>query len=148
MLVYGCDLLSNRNIRGSYRYGYDGRDFLSCDLASKRFVAADSSAEVTRRCWEDENVPEVYTNYLGHECPEWIQKHVRYAQKELDRKGGSRIPVGMWDLGMEDLGTREFQWVFHGQISPPSHSHGMSLTVIPFQSPLMSMCLEKRNTGR
>ncbi|KAF4805170.1 class I histocompatibility antigen, F10 alpha chain-like protein [Turdus rufiventris] len=104
--VAGCDLLSDGSIRGSYRHGYNGQDFLSFDLGSKRFVVADSAAEVTRRRWEDEKVAERMTNYLEHVCAEWLQKYVRYEQKELDRKGGSRIPVGMWDLGMEDLGTR------------------------------------------
>ncbi|XP_014749736.1 PREDICTED: LOW QUALITY PROTEIN: class I histocompatibility antigen, F10 alpha chain-like, partial [Sturnus vulgaris] len=102
--VHGCDLLSDGSIRGSYRDGYDGRDFLSFDLGSRRFVAADSAAEITRRRWEHENEAKGFTNYLGHECPEWLQKYIGYGQKELDRKGGSRIPVGMWDLGMEDLG--------------------------------------------
>ncbi|XP_014746366.1 PREDICTED: class I histocompatibility antigen, F10 alpha chain-like [Sturnus vulgaris] len=114
--VNGCDLLSDGSIRGSDQNGYDGWDFISFDLGSGRFVAADSAAEITRRRWEHENEAERQTNYLGHECPEWLQKYVKYAQKELDRKGGSRIPVGMWD--MEDLGP----WKFQGKISPPSHS--------------------------
>ncbi|XP_014749784.1 PREDICTED: class I histocompatibility antigen, F10 alpha chain-like, partial [Sturnus vulgaris] len=106
--VYGCDLLSNGSIHGSFQDGYDGRDYISFDLRSRRFVAADSAAEITRRRWEHENVAEVWINYLEDECQEWLKKYIGYGQKELDRKGGSRIPVGMWDLGMEDLGTWEF----------------------------------------
>ncbi|XP_014749783.1 PREDICTED: class I histocompatibility antigen, F10 alpha chain-like, partial [Sturnus vulgaris] len=116
LVVYGCDLLSDGSIRGFYQYGYDGWDFISFDLGSGRFVAADSAAEITRRRWEHENEAETWRNYLEHDCPEWLQKYVGYGQKELDRKGGSRIPVGMWD--MEDLGP----WEFQGKISPPSHS--------------------------
>ncbi|NWR04398.1 HA1F protein, partial [Paradoxornis webbianus] len=86
-LLRGCDLLSDGSVRGSYRYGYNGRDFLSFDLGSGRFVAADGAAEVTRRRWEqDGTVAEQKTNYLKHVCPEWLQKYVGYGQEELERK--------------------------------------------------------------
>ncbi|NXR64572.1 HA1F protein, partial [Rhadina sibilatrix] len=63
--VYGCDLLSDGSVHGSSRFGYDGRDFISFDLGSGRFVAADSAAEITRRRWEhEENEVERWTNYL------------------------------------------------------------------------------------
>ncbi|NXR72601.1 HA1F protein, partial [Pycnonotus jocosus] len=86
-VVYGCDLLSDGSIRGSYRDGYDGRDFISFELGSGRFVAADGAAEVTRRRWEHEGKEiERWTNYLKHECPEWLQKYIGYGQEELERK--------------------------------------------------------------
>ncbi|NXB53222.1 HA1F protein, partial [Leucopsar rothschildi] len=85
--LYGCDLLSDGSVRGSYRDGYNGRDFTSFDLGSGRFVAADSAAEITRSRWEHEgNDAESWTNYLGHICPERLQKYVRYGQKELSHK--------------------------------------------------------------
>ncbi|NXP95391.1 HA1F protein, partial [Passerina amoena] len=85
--VSGCDLLSDGSVRGSYRFGYDGWDHLSFDLESGRFVAADNAAEITRRFWEqDGNVAEARVNYLKHECPEWLQKYVRYGQEELEHK--------------------------------------------------------------
>ncbi|XP_014118460.1 PREDICTED: class I histocompatibility antigen, F10 alpha chain-like isoform X2 [Pseudopodoces humilis] len=85
--VYGCDLLSNGSVRGSERYGYDGRDFISFELGSKSFVAADDAAEITRRLWKEKgNVAEGRENYLKHVCPEWLQKYLRYGWKELKRK--------------------------------------------------------------
>ncbi|RMB92719.1 hypothetical protein DUI87_30865 [Hirundo rustica rustica] len=82
-----CDLLSNGSVRGSFRVGYDGRDFISFDLGSRRFAAADAVAEITRRRWEDEgNEVERWTNYLEHECPKWLRKYVGYGEKELERK--------------------------------------------------------------
>uniref|UniRef100_A0A8C5JTT3 MHC class I-like antigen recognition-like domain-containing protein n=1 Tax=Junco hyemalis TaxID=40217 RepID=A0A8C5JTT3_JUNHY len=104
--VCGCDLLSDGSVRGFSRYSYDGRDLISFDLGSGRFVPADSSAEIIRRRWEQEEVAERRKNYLQHECQGWLRKYIIYGQKELERKGGSRIPVGIWDLGMEDLGTQ------------------------------------------
>ncbi|XP_056358278.1 class I histocompatibility antigen, F10 alpha chain-like [Oenanthe melanoleuca] len=99
--VYGCDLLSDGSIRGSSRYSYDGRDFLFFDVESRRFVAADSVAEVSRRYREDENVAEEWTNYLERVCPEWLQEYVGYGQKELDRKELPDVHVsGKEEYGM------------------------------------------------
>ncbi|XP_059727601.1 class I histocompatibility antigen, F10 alpha chain-like isoform X1 [Haemorhous mexicanus] len=99
--VYGCDLLSDGSIRGSHRNGYDGRDFISFDLESGRFMAADNGAEITRRRWEQEGVAEARTNYLKHECPEWLRKYVGYGQKELERKEPPDVHVS----GREEHGT-------------------------------------------
>ncbi|KAM7022175.1 class I histocompatibility antigen, F10 alpha chain-like isoform 2-T2 [Acridotheres tristis] len=100
--LYGCDLLSDGSVRGSEQYSYNGRDFLSFDLGSRRFVVADSAAEVTRRYWESEtDEVERWTNYLEHECLEWLQKYVRYGQKELDRKEPPDVHVS----GKEEHGT-------------------------------------------
>ncbi|XP_016161179.1 PREDICTED: class I histocompatibility antigen, F10 alpha chain-like isoform X1 [Ficedula albicollis] len=108
--VYGCDLLSDGSIHGSYRVGYDWWDYISFDLESKRFLAADNAAEATRRRWEDENEAERWTNYLGHICPEWLQKYVRYGQKELDRKEPPDVHVS----GKEE----------HGMLILSCHAYG------------------------
>uniref|UniRef100_A0A8C3QXD1 Ig-like domain-containing protein n=1 Tax=Cyanoderma ruficeps TaxID=181631 RepID=A0A8C3QXD1_9PASS len=100
--VHGCDLLSDGSVRGSYRNGYDGWDFISFELGSGRFVAADGAAEITRRLWENAGtVAEHWTNYLKHECPESLQKFVRYGQKELERKEPPDVHVS----GKEEHGT-------------------------------------------
>uniref|UniRef100_A0A8C3QIH1 Ig-like domain-containing protein n=1 Tax=Cyanoderma ruficeps TaxID=181631 RepID=A0A8C3QIH1_9PASS len=92
--LLGCDVLSDGSVRGSYRLGYDGRDFISFELGSGKFVAADSAAEITRRHWEqDEIEAEARTNYLKHICPEWLRKYVGYGQKELERKEPPAVHV-------------------------------------------------------
>ncbi|XP_066196559.1 class I histocompatibility antigen, F10 alpha chain-like isoform X4 [Sylvia atricapilla] len=98
----GCDLLSDGSIRGSSGLGYDGRDFISFDLESRRFEAADSAAEITRRRWEDEGiVADRWTSYLKQECPEWLRKYIGYGQKELERKEPPDVHVS----GREEHGT-------------------------------------------
>ncbi|NXU92136.1 HA1F protein, partial [Xiphorhynchus elegans] len=85
--VSGCDLLSDGSVRGSRRDGYDGWDFLSFELGSKSFVAADGAAQVTKRKWEHEGIAAEYlTNYLENICPEWLQKYVGFGQEALERK--------------------------------------------------------------
>uniref|UniRef100_A0A8C0Z8A9 Ig-like domain-containing protein n=1 Tax=Cyanistes caeruleus TaxID=156563 RepID=A0A8C0Z8A9_CYACU len=64
--LYGCDLLADGN-------------FISFELASESFVAADDAAEITRRIWEEKgNVAEGLENYLKH--------------KELEHKDLTPIP--------------------------------------------------------
>uniref|UniRef100_A0A8C0U6L4 Class I histocompatibility antigen, F10 alpha chain-like n=1 Tax=Cyanistes caeruleus TaxID=156563 RepID=A0A8C0U6L4_CYACU len=99
--VSSYDLLSDGSVRGSWRYGYDGRDFISFELGSKSFVAADDAAEITRRLWEDENEVERRENYQGHICPEWLRKYVGYGRKELERKVAPDVHVP----GKEEHGT-------------------------------------------
>ncbi|NXB10996.1 HA1F protein, partial [Cnemophilus loriae] len=85
--VYGCDLLSDQSVHGSRRDGYDGQDFLSFELGSRGFVAADGAAQITKRRWDTEGIEaERLTNYLGHTCVEELWRLVGYGQKALERK--------------------------------------------------------------
>ncbi|NWT07407.1 HA1F protein, partial [Mionectes macconnelli] len=85
--LYGCDLLSDGSVRGSSQHGIDGRDFISFELGSRSFVAADGSAQATKRKWEHDGIEvERWTHYLGNICPEWLQKYVGYGWKVLQHK--------------------------------------------------------------
>ncbi|NXM44982.1 HA1F protein, partial [Gymnorhina tibicen] len=85
--LYGSDLLSDRSVHGSCWGGYSGRDFLSFELGSRSFVAADSTAQVTKRRWEHEGTKvEHLTNYLELSCMERLQKYIGYGQEALERK--------------------------------------------------------------
>ncbi|NXP95439.1 HA1F protein, partial [Passerina amoena] len=100
--VKGCDLLSDGSVRGFRRNAHDGRDCISFDLESGRFVAADNVAEITRRRWEqDGTAVEYWTSYLKHICPKGLRKYVRYGQKELERKEPPDVHVS----GREEHGT-------------------------------------------
>ncbi|RMB88911.1 hypothetical protein DUI87_34755 [Hirundo rustica rustica] len=48
--------LSRGSIRGSHRIGSDGREFLSFQPGSGRFVVAAGAAQVTKRRWEHEKI--------------------------------------------------------------------------------------------
>ncbi|XP_064496133.1 class I histocompatibility antigen, F10 alpha chain-like isoform X2 [Pseudopipra pipra] len=107
----GCELLSDGSVRGSHREGYDGRDFLSFELGSRRFVAADGAAQITKRLWEsDEMKMERLTNYLEHICLEVLQKHVRYGQEALEQKEPPDVHVS----GKEE----------HGILTLSCHAYG------------------------
>ncbi|RMB88526.1 hypothetical protein DUI87_35104 [Hirundo rustica rustica] len=88
--VSGCHLLSQGSVRGSHRLGCDGREFLSIQPGSERFVVAAGAAQVTRRRWEHEEIQaEKWTNPLGHTCLECLRKSVRYGREALEPKGQS-----------------------------------------------------------
>ncbi|NWQ72179.1 HA1F protein, partial [Neopipo cinnamomea] len=85
--VYGCDLLSDGSVRGSTRHGYDGRDFISFELGSGSFVAADGAAQITKRKWEHDGIAADHlTNYLENTCPEGLRKYIGYGREALERK--------------------------------------------------------------
>ncbi|XP_027766410.1 class I histocompatibility antigen, F10 alpha chain-like [Empidonax traillii] len=109
--LYGCDLLSDGSVHGSYRDGYDGRDFISFELGSRSFVAADGAAQITKRKWEsDGTVVDHFTNYLGSICPEWLRKYVGYGREALERKEPPDVHVS----GKEE----------HGILTLSCHAYG------------------------
>ncbi|XP_071415893.1 class I histocompatibility antigen, F10 alpha chain-like [Pithys albifrons albifrons] len=115
--VSGCDVLSDGTVRGSFRIGYDGRDFISFELGSKSFVAADGAAQVTKRRWETEGIEvERRTNYLEHSCPEWLRKYVGYGREALERKEPPDVHVS----GKEE----------HGILTLSCHAYGFYPGVI------------------
>ncbi|XP_027766676.1 class I histocompatibility antigen, F10 alpha chain-like, partial [Empidonax traillii] len=109
--LYGCDLLSDRSVRGSSRYGFDGQDFISFELGSGSFVAADGAAQITKRKWEHDGIMvDHLTNYLGNICPEWLRKYVGYGQEALERKEPPDVHVS----GKEE----------HGILTLSCHAYG------------------------
>ncbi|XP_064496424.1 class I histocompatibility antigen, F10 alpha chain-like isoform X1 [Pseudopipra pipra] len=108
--VSGCDLLSDGSVRGSYRDGFDGRDFISFELGSRSFVAADGSAQPTKRKWEHDGiVAERLTHYLENSCPEWLRKFVGYGREALERKDPPDVHVsGKEEHGILTLSCRAY----------------------------------------
>ncbi|XP_064495325.1 class I histocompatibility antigen, F10 alpha chain-like [Pseudopipra pipra] len=118
--LYGCDLLSDGSVRGSLQDGIDGRDFISFELGSGSFVAADGAAQITKRKWEHDGIEvERLTHYLGNICPEWLRKFVGYGREVLERKGeGDRIPMGI-SPDVHVSGKEE-----HGILTLSCHAYG------------------------
>nr|XP_028576261.1 major histocompatibility complex class I-related gene protein-like isoform X4 [Podarcis muralis] len=90
-LMYGCELSPDGRKEGYYRYGYDGRDFLSFEKETLTWTAADREAQVMKRKWEAELAKKQYRKaYLEEECIEWLQRYLDYGNETLLRtaKGG------------------------------------------------------------
>ncbi|KAI4893482.1 hypothetical protein NFI96_026615 [Prochilodus magdalenae] len=85
--MYGCEL-SDEGIPSGYdQHGYDGEDFISFDLKSLTWIAANQKAEITKRKWDpDAAYNQRKKNYLVNICIEWLKKYVGYGRATLERK--------------------------------------------------------------
>ncbi|KAF1413304.1 Class I histocompatibility antigen, F10 alpha chain, partial [Spheniscus magellanicus] len=99
--MYGCNLWEDGRTSGFYQVAYDGRDFIAFDMDTMTFTAADAAAEITKRKWEDEGVPDQWKQYLESTCIEWLRKYVSYGQAALERKELPTVRVS----GKEAHGT-------------------------------------------
>ncbi|XP_062414521.1 BOLA class I histocompatibility antigen, alpha chain BL3-7-like isoform X2 [Pungitius pungitius] len=65
-------------------FSYDGRDFLSFDVSNSAWVAGVTEAEQTKRTWDGVDVEkESLKGYLEKECMEWMEKFLKYQEKQL-----------------------------------------------------------------
>ncbi|XP_066471745.1 major histocompatibility complex class I-related gene protein-like [Tiliqua scincoides] len=86
-LMYGCELSEDGRKTGFYQYGYDGRDFLTFDKDTLTWTAADAAAQLTKAKWEAQPViAQYWKDYLEKDCPECLQKYLRYGAEMLQRK--------------------------------------------------------------
>ncbi|XP_015282946.1 PREDICTED: class I histocompatibility antigen, F10 alpha chain-like [Gekko japonicus] len=83
----GCELSEdNRTTREFVKYGYNGRDFLSLDMATLTWTAMDSEAKPIKRKWDAE--PErgkFWGHFLQEVCVEGLHTHLRYGVESLLR---------------------------------------------------------------
>uniref|UniRef100_A0A8C0BVG5 Ig-like domain-containing protein n=1 Tax=Buteo japonicus TaxID=224669 RepID=A0A8C0BVG5_9AVES len=92
--MVGCDILEDGSTRGYWQYAYDGRDFITFDLDTMTFTAADAAAQITKRKWEEDgSEAERQKHYLKNTCIEWLRKYVSYGQAVLERKEPPMVRV-------------------------------------------------------
>uniref|UniRef100_A0A8C3KWB7 Ig-like domain-containing protein n=1 Tax=Calidris pygmaea TaxID=425635 RepID=A0A8C3KWB7_9CHAR len=92
--MFGCDLLEDNSTRGYYQSAYDGRDFITFNMDTMTFTAADAAAQITKRQWEkDKTVAERWKNYLENTCIESLKEFVSYGQAVLERKERPTVRV-------------------------------------------------------
>nr|ARO85809.1 MHC class I antigen [Ctenopharyngodon idella] len=91
--VYGCELDDDGSTRGYRQYGYDGADFVSLDISTLTYTAANPQAVITRHKWEALAVPERNKAYLENTCIEWLKKYVAYGKDTLERKVSPQVSL-------------------------------------------------------
>ncbi|XP_036455154.1 RLA class I histocompatibility antigen, alpha chain 11/11-like [Colossoma macropomum] len=80
----GCDDDGTKS--GYSRFGYDGEDFLSLDLNTVTWTAANDKAVIIKQEWETTPKATRHKTFLETECIEWLQKYVGYGRSTLERK--------------------------------------------------------------
>ncbi|XP_051625606.1 class I histocompatibility antigen, F10 alpha chain-like isoform X3 [Manacus candei] len=106
--VCGCDLLSDGSVRGSHRYGIDGRDFISFSPETGTFVAADGVARITEKRWKS-NGYEAFQLDLAQSCGEDLRIYIEYGREALERKDPPDVHVsGKEEHGILTLSCRAY----------------------------------------
>ncbi|KAM3848322.1 major histocompatibility complex class I-related gene protein-like [Vipera latastei] len=85
-VVLGCKLGEDGSKEGFLHYGYDGRDFISFDKGTVRWVAAQPQAQKVKETWEDDpGWSQRKKFYLEETCIEWLQRYQSYKKEALQR---------------------------------------------------------------
>ncbi|KAG5275011.1 hypothetical protein AALO_G00142590 [Alosa alosa] len=85
---YGCEWDDETTATDGYeQFGYDGNDFLSLDLKTKRWIAPVSQAILSKTKWDsDKMYLEKRNDYFGRVCIDWLKTYVQYGSSTLERK--------------------------------------------------------------
>ncbi|XP_013926667.1 PREDICTED: major histocompatibility complex class I-related gene protein-like, partial [Thamnophis sirtalis] len=91
-VVLGCEFSEDRSKRGFLHYGYDGRDFISFDKETLRWVTAQPQAQKVKKKWEENpEWLEKMKAFLEKTCIEWLQTYLLYRKKVLETIGISGV---------------------------------------------------------
>ncbi|XP_032065674.1 major histocompatibility complex class I-related gene protein-like [Thamnophis elegans] len=89
--MFGCELYTDKKKKGFFRYGYEGRTFITFDKERLTWVAPDPQAQITKRKLEaDPGRNERDKSYLEEICIEWLEKYLSYGKETLQR---TEIPM-------------------------------------------------------
>ncbi|XP_076855046.1 class I histocompatibility antigen, F10 alpha chain-like [Brachyhypopomus gauderio] len=94
--MVGCELDDDGTKRGYDQFSYDGEDFLSLDLNTLTWTAANAKAVITKHKWDVSERGAFAAqdkNYLENTCIEWLQKYVSYGRDTLERKDPPEVSV-------------------------------------------------------
>ncbi|KAI4904745.1 hypothetical protein NFI96_006350 [Prochilodus magdalenae] len=83
--TFGCKLSDGGTKTGYSRYGYDGEDWLSLDLTTSTWTAANDKAVIIKQQWESTPKAANHKNLLEKTCFEWLQKYVDHGREILER---------------------------------------------------------------
>ncbi|XP_061469549.1 uncharacterized protein LOC133378954 [Rhineura floridana] len=101
----GCELSKDGRKGGYYQNACDGKDFISLDMETLTWTAADVRAEVIKRRWEAiESLIQRRKDFLEKECIEWLQRIVEYGKEILMRREAPTVQVTR-KKGFSDLET-------------------------------------------
>ncbi|XP_053466764.1 BOLA class I histocompatibility antigen, alpha chain BL3-7-like [Ictalurus furcatus] len=85
--MYGCERNDNGNTRRYDEYGYDGEDFISLDLKTGTWTAANDEAENFINEWDPTgDKAKRWKDFLQIDCIDQLQKVLNYAKETLERK--------------------------------------------------------------
>ncbi|KAM9446965.1 BOLA class I histocompatibility antigen, alpha chain BL3-7-like [Clarias gariepinus] len=85
--MHGCELDDNGTKRGYIQYAYDGEDYISLDLKTGTWTAANDKAERFINNWDPKGAEaEYWKDFLENDCIDRLKKFMTYGNKTLERK--------------------------------------------------------------
>ncbi|KAM3848686.1 class I histocompatibility antigen, F10 alpha chain-like isoform 2-T2 [Vipera latastei] len=86
-MMISCQVEKDGTRTGHWQYGYDGRDFLGCEMKTGILTAAVKEAQGIKRKWEKETaIKQRFKGYLESTCTEWLQKNDHYRSETSMRE--------------------------------------------------------------
>ncbi|XP_042311544.1 major histocompatibility complex class I-related gene protein-like isoform X2 [Sceloporus undulatus] len=90
--MFGCELRKDGSTGGFAKYAYDGTDHIILDKETLTWTAADGSAQISKKEWENIRTPaQTCKAYLKEECIKRLEKFLNYGKEALLR---TEPPVG------------------------------------------------------
>ncbi|KAL8213639.1 UNVERIFIED_CONTAM: hypothetical protein K2H54_067601 [Gekko kuhli] len=85
-VFYGCQLNGDDSTRWFAKFGYNGRDFLSLDLATLTWVSMNAEATPVKRKWDaQQDRGKLWGHFLKEACVEGLRTYLRYGKEALLR---------------------------------------------------------------
>ncbi|XP_073400067.1 class I histocompatibility antigen, F10 alpha chain-like isoform X2 [Dendrobates tinctorius] len=99
--MFGCELRDDGGVTGYSQFGYDGREFIALDTQTWTYVPTMAQAQITTQRWNspEEQVVEIWKNYLENICIEYLLKHVENGREDLERRVRPQVKVSGQEKG-------------------------------------------------
>ncbi|CAI9596930.1 unnamed protein product [Staurois parvus] len=100
-LMYGCELRHDNSSRLYYRYGYDGRDFLTLDTERWVFEPSVYEAQISTQRWNsaEDGAGQRWKYILEMRCVELLKKYFGYGRRALERRVSPQVKISSQELG-------------------------------------------------
>lgn len=85
----GCEWdEKTQEVRGFFKYAYDGEDFLSLDLKTETWITQVPQAVDTKMRWDaDKAEIKLHKEFLLQTCPVWLKMYLGYLKDLLQTTG-------------------------------------------------------------
>ncbi|CAH6790189.1 RT1-M6-2 [Phodopus roborovskii] len=83
--IYNQSDDDQRFLRGHNRHAFDGSDYISLNEDMRTWTVADTTAQITQRQWDAENVSEDIGIFFGGRCVPWLLWHLELGKEILQR---------------------------------------------------------------
>ncbi|XP_037387800.1 BOLA class I histocompatibility antigen, alpha chain BL3-7-like isoform X1 [Pygocentrus nattereri] len=92
-VMFSCVLHDDGSKRGNMQMGYDGEDYISLDLKTLTWTAANAIAVITKENLEKTGESGHWKDFLENTCIEWLQMAMELGRAALERKVSPEVSL-------------------------------------------------------